>query len=101
MDPGCYPVYQRLEEGWKREDSVFLVDVGGGFGDNLKEFRAKFGHITGLLVLQDREDVFARMGNVPIGIVSSVHDFFTPQPITGEHHRCLDAWTQLTVYTSC
>lgn len=49
MDPGFYPVNERLENGSKKDiqDSVFLVDVGGGLGHDLEELKAKHANVSG------------------------------------------------------
>ena len=86
MDPGFYPVTERLEKGSKKDDqdSVFLVDVGGGLGHDLEELKAKHPDITDSLILQDQPNVIAQIGKASPGIELTVHDFFTPQPIKGE-----------------
>lgn len=86
MDPGFYPVNERLDNGSKKDspDSVFLVDVGGGLGHDLEELKAKHANVSGSLVLQDQPDVIAQIGKASPGIELTVHDFFTPQPIKGE-----------------
>ena len=87
MDPGFYPVKERLENGFKKDqqDSVFLVDVGGGLGHDLEELKAKHADLPGSLVLQDQAAVIAQIGKASPGIELTAHDFFTPQPVKGEH----------------
>ena len=86
MDQGFYPVKERLETGLKNDhqDSVFLVDVGGGLGHDLEELKVKHADLSGLLVLQDQAAVIARIGKASPGIELTAHDFFTPQPVKGE-----------------
>ena len=86
MDPGFYPVNERLQNGSEKDiqDSVFLVDVGGGLGHDLEELKAKHADLSGSLVLQDKSEVIAQVGKATPGIVLTVHDFFTPQPVKGE-----------------
>lgn len=93
MDPGFYPVNERLENGSKKDikDSVFLVDVGGGLGHDLEELEAKHPNVLGSLVLQGQPDVIAQIGKASPGIKLTVHDFFVPQPIKGKRHGCLYA----------
>ena len=85
MDPGFYPVKERLETGAKKDDqgSVFLVDVGGGLGHDLEELKAKRAEVPGRLVLQDQAAVIAQIGRVSSGIELTAHDFFIPQPVKG------------------
>ena len=84
MDPDSYPVAEKLGRDLKDEkDAVLLVDVGGGLGHDLEEFKAKHPHIPGRLVLQDRPEVVRQIKKISQGIEATVHDFFTPQPIRG------------------
>ena len=89
MDPGFYPVKERLETGSNKgkghKDSVFLVDVGGGLGHDLEELKAKHADLPGLLVLQDQAAVISQIGKASPGIELTAHDFFTPQTVKGEH----------------
>jgi hypothetical protein len=85
MDVGFYPVPE-LAQGVAAED-VLLVDVGGGVGHDLAEFRRKWPGVPGRLVLQDLGDVIeqARVMNreTERGVEATVHDFFTEQPVKG------------------
>ena len=86
MDPGFYPVKERLETGFKNDhqDSAFLVDVGGGLGHDLEELKAKHADLLGRLVLQDQAAVIAQISKASPGIDLTAQDFFTPQPVKGE-----------------
>ncbi|KAI0852381.1 putative O-methyltransferase [Daldinia vernicosa] len=80
VDPGFYPVSDRLIEGFNSDYSdVFLVDVGGGKGHDLHELKAKYPQIPGKLILQDRPAVISTVSDDSFEAVS--HDFFTAQPI--------------------
>ena len=86
MDHNFYPVDENLVKGAKVEDdSVFLVDVGGGKGHDLQEFYRKHPKVPGKLVLQDLKDVIeeAEASNLDEKIVPMTHDFFTKQPVMG------------------
>ena len=87
MDTAFYPVKERLVTGSKNDDqdSVFLVDVGGGLGHDLEELKAKHADLPGLLVLQDQAAVIGQIDKASQGIELTAHDFFTPQPVKGEH----------------
>ena len=67
------------------DDNVLLVDVGGGHGHDLREFKRKFPNPGGRLILQDRPLVIseARREGLNGGIEMMEHDFFTPQPVKG------------------
>ncbi|KAL3458363.1 S-adenosyl-L-methionine-dependent methyltransferase [Aspergillus heterothallicus] len=108
MDKGFYPVESltRGEGGVEvREEDVLLVDVGGGVGHDLAEFRRKWPGVKGRLVLQDLGEVIeqARAMNRATttaadgGIEAVVHDFFTEQTVKGARayymHSVLHDWT--------
>lgn len=84
MDRGFYPVEERLGPGLKTaKDEVLMVDVGGGVGHDLKEFRTKHPQLPGRLILQDRAEIIDRVED-SAEIEPMVHDFYTLQPIKGE-----------------
>lgn len=84
-----YPVQERLVDGLRAEgDASAFVDIGGGTGQVLQDFRAGVPQYTGRLVLQELAGVVAvaegaGVGAGGSGIELQVHDFFTPQPIRG------------------
>lgn len=87
MDPGFYPVEERLIVGIDRstEYGATFVDVGGGSGHALAELKAKVPHWPGRLVLQEQASVveIARAEPHADLIEPMVHDFFTAQPLCG------------------
>ncbi|KAL3447643.1 S-adenosyl-L-methionine-dependent methyltransferase [Aspergillus insuetus] len=99
MDVGFYPVPE-LARG-VAGDNVLLVDVGGGVGHDLAEFRRKWPGVEGRLVLQDLGEVIeqAKVMNreTERGVEAVVHDFFTEQPVKGARayymHSVLHDWT--------
>lgn len=90
FDTDYYPVVERLIHGAETsasesedEKTVFLVDVGGGTGHDVKGLRAAFGEkIPGKLVLQDRPEIID-IAEVHEGDEKMAHDFLTPQPVKG------------------
>lgn len=83
-----YPVQSRLVEGLKPNgDASVLVDISGGTGQILQDFRNDVPQYTGRLVLQEIPEVVAAATEKGVGadgrIELQVHDFFTPQPIRG------------------
>lgn len=75
-----YPFVRNLINDAKRSrGAVFMIDVGGGRGHDLENVHRKFASIPGKLVLQDQEAVVSCNSLFE----STVHDFFTPQPIQG------------------
>ena len=66
-------------------DAVLMIDVGGGTGSQVIDFKAQFLHLPGRYVLQD---LYALKINGatkhPDGVEVMAYDFFTPQPIKGK-----------------
>jgi hypothetical protein len=91
FDLDYYPVEERLISGASAtsdegQEGVFLVDVGGGTGHDVKGLREAFGDlIPGKLVLQDRPEIIEH-AVVSDSDVKMAHDFLTPQPIKGTPH---------------
>lgn len=83
-----FPMDQILFDGFKggKEDAL-LLDIGGGRGHDLQEFRRKFPEAAGKLILQDLPEVIDDISDLNPEIVRMKYDFFTPQPIKGKHHR--------------
>ncbi|RAK77278.1 S-adenosyl-L-methionine-dependent methyltransferase [Aspergillus fijiensis CBS 313.89] len=101
MDPGFYPVEQRLLVDTTTTDPanrILLVDVGGGKGHDLAEFRAKWPNTPGRLILQDQPAVLAEVVGSQLheSIECMPHDFFTEQPCKGARayflHSVLHDW---------
>lgn len=87
-EPDFYPVAERLAKGFKADDdkgeAVMVVDVGGGMGHDLEEFKSKHPHVPGRLILQERQEVVSQIQGLSSGIKATVHDFFTEQPVKGK-----------------
>ncbi|KAL4893287.1 putative O-methyltransferase [Aspergillus ambiguus] len=80
---GFYPVSERLVDCFDSSVSdVFLVDIGGGVGHDLRILATQHAHLPGKLVLQDRDAVIAKVTPEDRECFEAqVHDFFTPQPV--------------------
>ncbi|KAL8946952.1 MAG: hypothetical protein Q9222_006717 [Ikaeria aurantiellina] len=79
-----YPFSEEVLAGVKPgEDSVVVVDVGGGLGQALFEIKGKFPDIKGRLVLQDQPSTVKQAGDGKGVFTPMGHDFFNPQPIKG------------------
>ncbi|KAL8826814.1 MAG: hypothetical protein Q9191_003565 [Dirinaria sp. TL-2023a] len=86
MDPGFYPVEEHLLEGLRYDgDAAAFVDVGGGYGQALAEFKKKVPAWKGRLVLQEQESVvqIAKVQSHASIIEPIVHDFFKPESLKG------------------
>ncbi|MCJ1390189.1 hypothetical protein MMC18_003047 [Xylographa bjoerkii] len=97
MDPDFYPVNDRLVKGVNADtDAVFLVDVGGGLGQDIKEFQRKHPDVPGRMILQDKPEVLEKVSATDGSIELMKTDFFTPQPVTGARayyiHSVLHDW---------
>ncbi|KAF2231304.1 putative O-methyltransferase [Viridothelium virens] len=102
VDPGFYPVSERLIRGFNSTFSdVFLVDVGGGLGHDLRELETKISDLPGRLILQDREEVISTLPSATADnkFEAKPHDFFTSQPVQGARayylHSVLHDWSDV------
>ncbi|KAJ5162628.1 Winged helix-turn-helix transcription repressor DNA-binding [Penicillium coprophilum] len=97
---GFYPVSQRLVCGFDLKiGDAFLVDVGGGEGNDVAALVATFKSLPGRVVVQDREPVIANVlnGTEEMAFEVQSHDFFTRQPVKGARayflHSILHDWS--------
>lgn len=87
MDAGFYPVQERLIDGFDASDNgAMLVDIGGGLGHDIDEFRRKYPDAPGRLVLQDLEPVIGQIVELDSKIERMPYDFHTEQPVLGMCH---------------
>jgi hypothetical protein len=95
MDTDFYPVQERLVTGLT-PDQVLLVDIGGGLGHDLDEFRRKHPNAPGRLILQDLPVVIDQAGTLHEKIERIAYDFHTEQPVVGAKayymHSVLHDW---------
>ncbi|KAH8924843.1 S-adenosyl-L-methionine-dependent methyltransferase [Atractiella rhizophila] len=84
---------------WETLGKATIVDVGGGRGGFTLPLLEKYKDLN--LVLQDREEVVEEAKTyfkeaLPQAVDNRVkfmaHDFFTPQPVTGENHHYFMRW---------
>jgi len=106
MDSNFYPVQEQLIEGMDNsKDAVLLVDIGGGYGQDIQEFRyaatrpspdsyaydpfrTKYPQVPGRLVLQDRPSVIDGIERLDPSIERMEYDFHTEQPLKGTTGSC-------------
>ncbi|KAK3706281.1 hypothetical protein LTR37_012796 [Vermiconidia calcicola] len=74
-----FPARERLLDG-SQDDSVLLVDIGGGRGHDIEKILEQLPDTKGRMVLQEVGDVVKQVSESDAMKVM-VHDFFTPQPI--------------------
>lgn len=67
----------------KDKEAVLFVDVGGSFGMQCKNLRAKYPDMTGRVILQDLQETIDLVNKegVPAGIEAMGHDFMTLEPV--------------------
>lgn len=84
-DHGFYPVEEKLGKDLRADkEAVLLVDIGGGLGHDLEDFRAGYPHLPGRLVLEDLSAVTKEVNQIDKEIEVISYDFFMPQPIKGK-----------------
>ncbi|KGO50161.1 hypothetical protein PEX2_056390 [Penicillium expansum] len=97
MDVGFYDVPSLIANVGPND--VLLVDLGGGLGHDISEFRRKWPDAPGRLVLQDTPELTAQSKKKQLhpSIEPMVHDFFTEQPIKGARayyfHTVVHDWS--------
>ncbi|KAL9034644.1 MAG: hypothetical protein Q9180_005290 [Flavoplaca navasiana] len=97
MDADFYPVQDARKDIKLDSDTPILVDIGGGKGHDVMEFKKKFPSLPGRLIVQDLPNTIQRVASTHQGIEFRPHDFFPPQPIKGARfyylHCVLHDWT--------
>ncbi|GKZ34627.1 hypothetical protein AbraIFM66950_004941 [Aspergillus brasiliensis] len=94
---GLYPFTEELGP-LASDDTVTLVDVGGGRGHVIRQIKESEPQLKGRFILQDQATVIKDNGDEVQrhGIEAMGHDFFQPQPIKGALayyiRRCLHDW---------
>ena len=79
-----YPFEQKLlAEPRDSEHDILFVDVGGALGSEIRELRKRYPALKGRMILQDRQQTIDHV-SADSGMEAMVHDFFTPQPVTGK-----------------
>lgn len=76
-----YPLEEKLQVHPER---VLLVDIGGGLGHDVSDFKTNFPRLPGRLVLQDLPQVITGIQNpLPDGIETMSYNMFDIQPVKG------------------
>lgn len=80
-----FPIPEIIFKGYDSSKSPYLfVDVAGGVGHNLGEFRRRFGdEVRGKLALEDQQHAIDDTKDLDPSIERLKYDFFTPNPIKG------------------
>ena len=80
---GIFPFEAELRKYETDENTVLVVDVGGGKGHTSCQIRELCTDIKGRIILQDRPNVIADIAEDLPGVEKTEHDSFTPQPVKG------------------
>lgn len=81
---GIFPFNAELSKVKTDEETVLVVDIGGGKGHVIKQIQDLAAGIPGKLILQERPEALAQLVDSLPGIVTVEYDFFTPQPVKGK-----------------
>ncbi|KPM45247.1 hypothetical protein AK830_g1290 [Neonectria ditissima] len=97
MHPSIYPVEETLFPGADTSpDAPLVVDVAGGLGHDINEFKKMYPNHPGKLILQDLPVVIKDVKNIDTTIKLQDHDFLTEQPVKGARayfmHSILHDW---------
>jgi hypothetical protein len=79
-----FPVQEQLLDAVNSDSDPLLVDVGGAQGFELQQFKKKFPHAKGKLILQDLPAVIDAITELEDDIVPMKYNFFTPQRVEGK-----------------
>jgi hypothetical protein len=79
-----FPFKEELSKVNTTDDTVLLVDVGGGNGQAAVAIRELCLGIKGKIILQDQPQVLDGIAGPLLGVEKMGYNFFTPQPMKGE-----------------
>ena len=78
-----YPFESELCHLVEDDNTVVLVDVGGGMGHASQSVRQNCPSLKGRFILQHRPEIIADITDELPGIERMPYDFFQEQPVTG------------------
>ncbi|OBT66502.1 hypothetical protein VE03_03651 [Pseudogymnoascus sp. 23342-1-I1] len=94
---GIFPFASELRKAETTDETVLLIDIGGGKGHVTKQIKALTEGIRGKIILQERPEVLTEITDPLTGIEKMEYDFFTPQTVKGAKiyyiRRCLHDWS--------
>lgn len=80
-----FPFEEEFAKVETTDDTVLLVDVGGGNGQATTAIRKLCPDTKGKMILQDQQQVIDRITDPLPGVEKMGYDFFTPQPVKGTY----------------
>ena len=81
---GIYPLPDELSEFDTNDDTVLLIDVGGGKGHVAEQIRTLTKDIKGRVILPDLPKVIEDISEPLPRVERMKYDFFTAQPVQGK-----------------
>lgn len=78
-----FPFKSELSQNKTDDDTVLLIDIGGGKGHITKQIKELVGDIKGRIILQERPEVISEISDPLPGVDVMEYDFFTPEPVEG------------------
>jgi hypothetical protein len=91
---GIFPFREELSKIETTDETVLVVDVGGGLGQATKQIKSLVGDLKGRFILQDQPMVLGDIKDDLGEIEKMAHDFFNPNPIKGRPRQGL--WSDIT-----
>lgn len=92
MEPGFYPIKERLIDGADTTpEAPFLVDIGGSGGHDLEDLRRYYPDTPGKLILEDLPAVIREIKDLDPSIIRMEYNFYDEQPVKGKpftHSPC-------------
>ena len=84
-----YPAAERLDiqdssEYEGMNDRPLIVDVAGGYGQDLVNFRRTHPDVKGRMILEELQETLGALKVPPLDVQCVPYNFFTPQPIRGK-----------------
>jgi hypothetical protein len=79
-----FPFKEEFSKVKTDDDTVLLVDIGGGNGQATTVIRELCAATKGKMILQDQPHVLEAIDISLPGIELMGYDFFAPQPVKGE-----------------
>lgn len=83
LEHNLYPFKEEFSTLETTDETVLLVDVGGGDGQAVAAIRELCPGIKGRIILQDQPQVIERIPDPLPGVDTMGYNFFAPQPVSG------------------
>ena len=86
----AFPVDQLVFDSFTGDkETPLLIDIAGGRGYDLGDFKARFPNHPDKLILQELPETIAEISDLHQNINVQKYNFFTPQPVKGMHTQIL------------